>query len=195
MKNITFFAIATLASVGAFAQFNQGRMLVGGSAEFRTMADKTKSGSTTTTNGNRTTLSVAPSFGYFVINQLAVGAALETGLSKWNAKTSNDIDNTTHSLSFQPFVRYYLPMGVFFQGKFGIGSAKTTYDEDFDDEKYNTSSLALSAGYAFFLSDNVALEPELGYRTSKFKDTDSDTKNINSGLFLRVGFQIYLGNK
>src|SRR5688572_17598333 len=195
MKKITIFAITMFASMAVFAQFNQGRMLVGGSAEFRTMADKSKSGGTTTTNGNRTTLSVSPSFGYFVIDQLAVGAAVDMSVSKWNAKTPNDVDNNTTSISFQPFVRYYLPMGVFFQGKFGLGTAKTTYDENYDDNKYNTSSLALSAGYAIFLSDNVALEPELGYRTSKFKDTDSDTKNINSGIFLRIGFQIYLGNK
>ena len=192
MKKITFLGIAMLASFGVFAQFSQGRMLVGGSAEFRTMADKSKSGSTTTTNGNRTTLSVAPSFGYFVIDQLAVGASVETSVSKWNAKAGNDVDNSTHSFQFQPFVRYYLPMGVFFQGKFGLGAGKTTYDDDFDDFKFNTSSLALTAGYAFFLSDNVALEPELGYRTSKYKNADSDTKNINSGIFLRIGFQIYL---
>jgi outer membrane protein len=195
MKGITFFAITMLASMSALAQFNQGRMLVGGSAEFRTIADKNKSGGTTTTNGNRTSMSVSPSFGYFVIDQLAVGASVDMAVSKWNAKTSNDVDNNTTSIQFQPFVRYYLPAGVFFQGKFGLGTAKTTYDETYDDSKYNTSSLALSAGYAIFLSDNVALEPELGYRTSKFKNTDSDTKNINSGIFLRIGFQIYLGNK
>jgi len=192
MKKITILAITLFSSIVGFAQFNQGRMLVGGSAEFRTIADKNKSGGTTTTNGTRTTLSVSPSFGYFVIDQLAVGASVDTGLSKWNARSSNDVDSNTTSVQLQPFVRYYLPAGVFFQGKFGLGTAKTTYDENYDDSKYNTSSLALSAGYAIFLSDNVALEPELGYRTSKFKDTDSDTKNINSGIFLRIGFQIYL---
>ena len=195
MKKITILAITLFSSIVGFAQFNKGRMLVGGSAEFRTISDKDKSGATTTTNGTRTSLSVSPSFGYFVIDQLAVGASVDMGVSKWNAKTANDVDNNTTSFQFQPFVRYYLPMGVFFQGKFGLGTAKTTYDENYDDNKYNTSSLALSAGYAIFLSDNVALEPELGYRTSKFKESDSDTKNINSGIFLRIGFQIYLGNK
>ena len=195
MKKITFLVITAFASVGAFAQFNQGRMLVGGSAEIRTMADKDKSGGTTVTNGNRTSLSLSPSFGYFIIDQLAVGAAIDMGLSKWNDKSGFDDDNTTTNIQLQPFVRYYLPMGIFFQGKFGLGTAKTTYDDDSRDNKYNTSSLALSAGYAIFLSDNVSLEPEFGYRTSKFKNTDSDTKNLNSGIFLRIGFQIYLGNK
>src|SRR5687768_11844722 len=95
MKKITILAITLFSSIVGFAQFNQGRMLVGGSAEFRTIADKNKSGGTTTTNGNRTTLSVSPSFGYFFIDQLAVGASLDMGHSKWNAKTSNDVDNNT----------------------------------------------------------------------------------------------------
>jgi outer membrane protein len=195
MKKIIFFGVVMALCSSVFAQFNQGRMLVGGSAEFRTMSDKDKSGATTTTNGNRTTMSVSPSFGYFVIDQLAVGASVDMAVTKWNDKSGFDDDNTTTTVQFQPFVRYYLPMGIFFQGKFGLGTAKTTYEDNTADNKYNTSSLALSAGYAIFLSDNVALEPELGYRTSKFKNTDSDTKNINSGIFLRIGFQIYLGNK
>ena len=131
MKKITILAITLFSSIVGFAQFNQGRMLVGGSAEFRTIADKNKSGGTTTTNGTRTTLSVSPSFGYFVINQLAVGASLDMGLSKWNAKTSNDVDNNTTSNQFHPFFRYYLPAGVLFQVKFVLCTDKNKYDENY----------------------------------------------------------------
>src|SRR5688500_19627248 len=108
MKKITFLVITAFASVGAFAQFNQGRMLVGGSAEIRTMADKDKSGGTTVTNGNRTSLSLSPSFGYFIIDQLAVGAAIDVGLGKWNDKSSFDDDNTMYTIQFHHFVRIFL---------------------------------------------------------------------------------------
>lgn len=195
MKKFTVLAVILFTSAGAFAQFNKGRMLVGGSAEFSTNTAKNRNGGTTTTQGTRTSLSISPDFGYFVIDNLAVGAELGLGLSKWNAKTSNGVDASTTSISFNPFARYYLPIGIFFQGKFGLGTAKTTYDENIDDFKYNTASLALSAGYVIFLTDNVALEPELGYQTSRIKEDDSNTKDINSGIFMRIGFQIYLGNK
>ena len=75
MKKITFFAIAMFATLSSFAQFNQGRMLVGGSAELSTNTNKQKDGNTTTTNSKTTSFTVSPSFGYFVIDQLAVGAA------------------------------------------------------------------------------------------------------------------------
>jgi outer membrane protein len=195
MKKFTVLAVILFMSVGAFAQFNKGRMLVGGSAQFSTDTEKNRNGGTTTTEGTRTTLSISPDFGYFIIDNLAIGAELNLSLSKWNAKTANGVDASTTSVSFSPFARYYLPMGIFFQGKFGLGTARTSYDENFDDFKYNTTSLALSAGYVIFLTDNVALEPELGYQTFRYKGDDSNTKDINSGIFMRIGFQIYLGNK
>jgi outer membrane protein len=196
MKKITLFAIAMFATLGAFAQFNKGRMLVGGSSEFSTNKNKEKDGNTTTTNSTQTSFSLSPNFGYFVIDQLAVGASLGFGVDKWNDKSGGDFDNSTTSFQIAPFVRYYLPVGVFFQGRFGVGTQKTKFDNDnFGERKYNNSGLSLSAGYVIFLNDYVALEPELGYRTSKSKEKDSDEKDIDSGLFLRIGFQIYLGNK
>lgn len=195
MKKFTILTIAIFASLAVCAQFNRGRMLVGGSAEFSTAADKSKTGGTTVKNGNYTSLTVSPQFGYFVIDNLAVGAALSMGLGKWNAKNDNDDDMTSTSIQFQPFVRYYLPMGIFFQGKVGLGTTKYKYDNSNFDDKYNTTSLALSGGYALFLADNVAVEPEVGYRITKSKEDDSDVKEIDSGLFIRIGFQIYLGNK
>src|SRR5687768_3204841 len=115
MKKVTFLVVALVASLGAFAQFNQGRMIVGGSAEFRTDTDKDKSGGTTVTNGTTTSLSIDPNFGYFVIDNLAVGASLGLSLSKWNSKGSNGTDSNTTSINFAPFARYYLPFGLFFQ--------------------------------------------------------------------------------
>lgn len=193
MKKITLLAIAVCASLGAFAQFNQGRMIVGGSAEFSIITDKTKSGGTTVTDGTTTSLSIAPGFGYFIIDNLAVGASVTLAVSKRNAR-GNGSDYNSTGVNFGPFARYYLPFGLFFQGKFSLGTSKTLFDNSAD-SKYNTSGLSLSAGYPIFLSDNVALEPEVGYRTSRYKETDSNRKDIDSGIFMRIGFQIYLGKR
>ena len=194
MKKFTILSLMVFAAFASFAQFNKGRMLVGGSSEFRTETEKSKSGGTTVTDGRWTNLSFAPRFGYFVIDNLAVGAGLSIGLGKWADENDNDDDYTSSNIQFQPFARYYLPQGIFFQGQVGLGSGKTNYN-DRPDYKYNLSSLAISAGYAFFLNDNVAVEPSLGYRTTGWKNKDSEVKDIDSGLFLQIGFQIYLGNK
>jgi outer membrane protein len=195
MKKITILVIAIASSFAAFAQYNQGRMLVGGSFELSTNTDKTRDGGRTITNGTRTTFNLSPRFGYFIMDNLAIGAGVGLGLSKWNSK-NNGSDYNTSSISFQPFARYYLPVNVFFHGEFGVGTSTTkSEDSNFADYKYNSINLALGAGYALFLTDNVAVEPMLTYRFSRSKYDYDNEKNIDSGLFLSVGFQIYLGNK
>lgn len=195
MKKITILVIAMVASFGALAQFNQGRMLVGGSASLRSTTGKTKDGGQTVTNGTRTDFNLSPRFGYFVIDNLAVGAELGIGLSKWNSKT-NGSDYNTNTLSFGPFVRYYLPVNVFFHGNLNFGTQRTKYENsNFDTGKYNTFGLGIGAGYAWMLNDYIAVEPMLLYGFKRGKDSASDDKYIDSGLSLSVGFQIYLGNK
>ncbi|WP_276372068.1 outer membrane beta-barrel protein [Chryseolinea sp. H1M3-3] len=196
MKKITILMIAMCATVGAYAQFNQGRMLVGGSLAFQSVTSKYKFDGQTTTEGKSTDFSIAPQFGYFVIDNLAVGATLDVTLSKWK-DDDGDYESTATILEFQPTVRYYLPMGVFFQGQFGIGTGKYKDDEDgnVDEEKFTRTSFAGAVGYAIFLNDNIAIEPMIGYGSSGDKYKDADYKDINNGLFVRVGIQAYLGNK
>jgi outer membrane protein len=195
MKKITILVIALASSFGALAQYNQGRMLVGGSFELSTRTFKTRDGNQTTTRGTQTVFNLSPRFGYFIIDNLAIGAGVGLGLVKWNSK-NNGTDYNTSSISFQPFARYYLPVNVFFHGELGIGTSRTRYeDQNFNDEQRNIFNLALGAGYALFLTDNVAVEPTLMYKFSRSKYDDEDEKDTDSGLFLGVGFQIYLGNK
>ncbi|HEX8060761.1 MAG TPA: hypothetical protein VF473_07485, partial [Cyclobacteriaceae bacterium] len=59
--------------------------------------------------------------------------------------------------------------------------------------KYNTSNWSVGAGYAYFLNDYVAIEPLIGYGANIQKVSNPDIKYSQPGLFLKVGFQIYLG--
>lgn len=199
MKKAIFTLAVILAGItSSFAQFEQGRMLVGGTVGFSSTTSKSESGSNSITWGNTTEISLAPQFGYFVIDNLAIGAGLDVSLSSFKPDDDdNDSEYSATGVQFQPFVRYYLPAKVFFQGNFGLGSAKyeETYLGDTDEEKYGLSSWSLAAGYAIMLNDNVAIEPMLGYgsTTTKYKDSDPEEKDIDSGLFIRVGIQVYLG--
>jgi hypothetical protein len=170
-------------------------MLVGGSLGFSTQTEKTKYDGNTQTDGKWTSFSLEPQFGYFVITNLAVGASLDLGLSKWKDEADGDDDYSVTSIEFTPTVRYYLLQNIFFQGQVGIGTAKYKYGSgNIDEDKYSTLSFALAAGYAYFLSDNVVIEPMIGYGSNRETKKDTDVKNINNGLFLRVGLQVYLGN-
>ncbi|MFZ5972599.1 MAG: outer membrane beta-barrel protein [Bacteroidota bacterium] len=190
--SIVFF----LAASSTFAQFNQGRILTGGSVGFSTDTNKSKANSTTTTNGRSTSFTLSPNAGYFVIDNLAVGAALEIFANSYKPDGNGSKSNQS-SLSIAPFVRYYLSPGIFFQGQYAVGAGKNKYSVGNTnvEEKYGISAVSLGAGYAHFLNDHVAIEPFIGYRSSSLKDKDDDSKNIDSGLFLNVGLQVYLGNR
>jgi outer membrane protein W len=195
-KIITVIALALICS-GAYAQFNQGRYLVGGSVGFVTTTSKTKTDNATTKNGSSTSFTLAPDVGYFIIDNLAVGAGLGVSLSSSKSAGNNDSKSSSSSFTLTPFVRYYLDQGIFFQGQVGFGGGSGKYTPDGSTtsttEKFGLFSWALAAGYAHFLNDYVALEPIVGYGANTTSYNDPDFKSVSSGLFINVGLQVYLG--
>jgi hypothetical protein len=195
----TFFTLLILAcaSMSALAQFEQGKMLVGGNFGLEFSTSKSKYNNQTSTNGKSTSFSLEPRFGYFVINNLVVGGELGLGLSSFKYDGEDDKWTST-AITIGPFVRYYFQPGIFVEGKYAIGTMKTKDDDfvgDVEEYKYSLSSVSLGAGYAYFLNENIALEPMIGFQSSGQKNKtngEPDVKTIDSGLFIRVGFQIYL---
>ncbi len=171
--------IFSLSTVSA--QIYKGQWLVGGNVAFTS----SKEGDYKTT-----TFQFSPNAGYFFINKLAGGLRLNINSAK---EKFNDVESTATTTSIAPFARYYfLPaaqkVNVFADASYSIGSMK--YEEDDEDEqKVNVNGFTFSAGPAFFLTPNTALEVTLGYNSSKVEDADEST-----GTFLfGVGFQIHLG--
>lgn len=184
--------VVMFTTAGVYAQIGQGTMMVGGNAGFSSIKYKQKQGSTTHDDYTMTTFSLAPQFGYFVIDNLAVGGDLNVSLSKYSDEDTDD-ESKDNSFELRPFVRYYLPQKIFFHGQFGIGSGSTK-DEDNNKNKYNLTSWNLGVGYAIFITNNIAIEPMIKYGSNikNYKDANPDYKDINTGLSLNVGFQIYL---
>ncbi len=196
MQKAILAIVLLLATSNVFAQFNQGRILAGGNVAFSTSTDKSKVNSTTTTNGRATSFSLSPNAGYFVIDNLAFGAALEIGTGSYKPD-GNGSEYNGSSVTFAPFVRYYLNPGIFFQGQYGLGTEKdkSTFGNTTNENKFSISTVSLGVGYAHFLNDHVAIEPFIGYRSRSQENKDNDTRNIDSGLFLNIGLQVYLGNR
>ena len=197
MKKIILVALTLFTFTGiSFAQFEQGRILAGGSIGFSTNTNKTKNNNTTTTNYKGTNLNFTPKVGYFVINNLAVGAGLDiiSQSVKYDGSSNKEVSTST---VIEPFVRYYVKPGIFFNGAFGAGPGKYkyTYGSTTTTTKFNTTKWSLAAGYAYFLNNSVAIEPMIGYASSTQKAKSNDNKNVDGGLFINIGFQIYLGKK
>jgi len=195
MKRIvTVFALAMICS-GAFAQFNQGRYLVGGALSLTATTEKSQSGGTTTTVGKNTDFTFTPTFGYFVIDNLAVGAAIDASVQSFKADGSSS-KNSASVTTIDPFVRYYLDPGIFFQGRIGFGGAsyKNTTGSTTTTSKGSVFSWDIGAGYAYFLTDNVAVEPLIKYGVQSVKAKNAgDSKTTNGGIQFQIGFTIYLG--
>ena len=190
MKKLVVSFLFGITCMVSYGQFTQGTIMVGGSfgADFDT--EKTKTGNTTTVTGHTTSIDIAPSAGYFVIDNVAVGAAIDMYASKYKSKDGLST-NSSNSVSFAPFARYYYQK-FYGQGSFQLGTEKTKYvfDGNTTNTTSNISGWSLAVGYAYLLNQNVALEPQIGFQSNGYK-TGND-KDITSGLFLRIGFQIYL---
>jgi outer membrane protein len=195
-KIVTVIALALICS-GAYAQFNQGRYLVGGAVGFSATTGKAKSNSATSTIGHYTSFSVNPNVGYFVIDNLAVGAGLGLGVSTSKGDGNDNSKHTNTKFTLTPFARYYLDPGIFFQAQVGFGSEsdkdKNNGSNTTTTTKYGVFNWALAAGYAYFLNDYVAIEPMVGFKSESLKNKDADVKGIDSGLFINIGLQVYLG--
>lgn len=154
------------------AQTSKGSWLIGGGITFS---------SSKTGDFDQTDFSITPGAGYFFANNFAAGAGIGFASSK------EEGEDATTLFSFNPFLRYYfVDIGskakLFANGTFGFGSAKILGDSE------PFTNWEISAGPAFFLNKNVALEMALAYGSLKFKDADDATNSFGA----KVGFQIHL---
>lgn len=187
-KSFFTFVFIVFCAYGAVAQFEQGRILAGGAFGLSFDNDKGVYDGVTQWEYKTTTLSLSPRAGFFVADGLAVGAGLEFGSSTFK---SGDYKETTTAFGLSPFVRYYLPQGIFGQAEVGFGSGK--YEGEGED-KQKFFLWSVGAGYAIFLNDNVAVEPMVSYKANTITNSDdTNAKEKNNTILLSVGFSIYLG--
>jgi hypothetical protein len=196
-KRIIFTFCAVFLYVSAIAQLEKGRILAGGSSGLSFNNYKSTYNGTNVYETKTTRFSFSPRAGYFVTDAIAVGAALNFSAS--STKYDDDDKYNGTSISFTPFVRYYLPQRLFGQFELGVGTSKDkwTYVDDDDEEyKYKSFVWSLGVGYAYFLNDNVAIEPMVSYNATTYTDKD-DTKDKDKYgyIMLQIGFNIYLDFK
>lgn len=179
MKKVLLMATFAVASITGFSQTSKGTWLLGGGAGFS---------SSKTGDAKASTVSFSPNAGYFVMDNFAAGLSLSVTSGKTNSGAAGEADSKESISSFGPFVRYYFPLAgttkIFANAGVGFGSTK--YD---DLATMSSTTWALSAGPAFFLNKNTALEVAISYGSTKVKDFTESTNTFG----INVGFQIHLG--
>jgi outer membrane protein W len=186
MKKITFLFCAL---VGFFlttqlnAQTDQGRFTVGSS--FANLSFSKGSVS----------VSLYPSVGYFVVDNLAVGLSLTAAYGSndftFNAASTN-LKSTI--LGVGPYVNYYFGEGKL---KPVIGASFSYLHQSNDTidingnigkSKENYTNASLGGGIAYFINDNVSVNGIVNYN----RDLRADVANPGS-VNVNFGFQIFLG--
>lgn len=138
MKKLLFITVfACTITTTSFAQIERGTILAGASSNFgyNNISPDNSSG--------YNILNVDLKAGYFVINNLTAG--LNVGYSKID-------DSSVTSVGI--FTRYYVA------GKFFAGVGYTSIKPDGGD---SATEIPIELGFAAFVSDNIAIEPSVGY--------------------------------
>ncbi len=156
MKKIAFIVIALVMSLAANAQFEKGKGYLGASL----------SGIDLSSQNKEFHLGINAKLGYlFMDNLMAVG---EVGYEHWQSQPD--------FLTLGAAGRYYFVKNGIYVGA-GLKYKHTT--------GYNDVLPGIHAGYAFFLTRTVTLEPEVYF--------DLSTKNSSYNSYgLRIGIGVYL---
>lgn len=175
MKLKSFFltSVALFLASFLFAQTGKGGVLLGGSASFDVQFEDPE---------NATTFDFSPDLGFFVIDNLALGATV-------TLQTTKQGDVSVNAFGIAPFARYYFGSSstkFFAHAQVGYLSSKSDF---FGDEfTIKGSQINIGPGVALFLNDHVAIEGILAYNKLG-GDFDVD------GIGFRFGVQAYLGGK
>ena len=188
MKKVLFSAVALLAFGFANAQeeksanggFAKGDVFVSGAVTF---------GSSKTGDFKVNAFEIAPKVGYFVTENIAVGASVGLQSLKFD---NGSADATNSGLGLGAFGRYYFTPANKFSLFAELGIDYTSFDEEFDAESgtvYGSSfeskelGFGLGAGMNYFVSSNFSIEAGvavLGYSSNDNGGNGADKTNTFS---------------
>ena len=194
MKKILLIG-AVVLSGALSAQMTKGSWVVGGSTNlnFSNTSSKLKYDGVSMDGPKISTLNFSPSFGYFVMDKLAIG--LDVGFVSITAKL-DDYKDTTSVISFMPTGTYYFKGAsniVPYLGA-GVGYASTKEKEvmpGYPDEEYTSDGLAWKAkgGMVYLITPSIGVDLGLSY--GSFSSKDDGLTDTNSTFGLNAGFSFF----
>jgi Outer membrane protein beta-barrel domain len=219
MKKVIAFTtvLCFLALSATEAQINKGRMLAGISTSFSNVnygSDIMSLGFTSIRQKsnapgyveppaqNLTTFNLSPRFGYFVINNLAVGidATIASAVQK---ESQYDSKFSMTYLGLGPFVRYYISgnkVMPFFEasGSFGSIIEEDSFQENTNTYKTGVRNLGAGVGVAVRLSERLTFDMLAGYNSTVSKsktNNPDDERTVQGTIGFKFGFVVLLGSK
>ena len=147
-----------------------------------------------------TTLNLLPKFGYFIINNLAVGLNMYIGTSTDKPKSGGKYNTTSFGLG--PFIRYYISgskVMPFFEISSLFGSETNKYEDPYSSSsnKNSLTSFGGGAGLAVKLGDKVTFDMMAGYNSTSEKakeNNPNDERTVQGTIAFKLGFTVLLGS-
>lgn len=170
-RSLIFVFLMFFATCG-YSQTSSGNMMVGGAIEFRSQSHQSDNVNTFAS------VYFAPGFGYFISDNLAVGAGLS--LSSWRNGTGA-AKSVTSSFGFSPFARYYKftsneSFAFFGQASLSVRSTKTDPSSG-NITRGNGISFAISPGASYFFNEHWAMELSMSLFSISSSDPDTDNND------------------
>jgi len=208
MKKCFLILITVCGIQMGYSQTEKGKMFIGGQINL--------SGNTTSNldtlykyDYNSNGFTIAPNFGYFIIDNFAIGANVNLGVSNYTEKQNytnqipSEYTNKYNTLSFGigGFARYYMNITDNFKFYFNGGMnylhqiQKTTNSNNDPNYVYSTNnpasqenqinnvSLIISPGLVYFVTPKIGIETAFGninYSYSSSKNTSLSYDNHNN---------------
>lgn len=197
MKKTSFLSVLfVLLAFGANAQTQQGNWVASGKTGLDFISATTKEyydGETDSDSDyKQSSISVSPSVGYFVIDNLAVG--LSAAFQSYKDKTGNDDwSDPSTAFAIMPFATYYIPLQGQVRPFVGVGGGFGGVSEGDDDaDKFSGLALGGNAGVAIFLNDKISLDLGAQYIHTNYKNKDDNDWRLKTGsIGAMVGFSVY----
>jgi hypothetical protein len=195
MKKLFTILCATILFLGVSAQTEAGTMLLEGGSDLNFTSLNISSISVDGEDvelpddlDGTSELGLNVAGAYFLMDGLAAGLVID-----YSSSSSGDYSSS--SMTIGPMVRYYIgESGLWGQASYGMGSSTEKYDGDSEDGP-SISLLAFGAGYALYLSDNISLNPSLGYvMATATQDDGVEVKTKMGGIVFSTGLTLHLGN-
>ena len=144
------------------------------------------------------TISLSPSFGYFIMDDLAVGLASTISLNTYKDEDGDKSNQTTYMVI--PTAIYYFNVEgnvkPLVQAGVGFGGGSYKYIPKSGNDSKSSSFgpvFNFGTGAAYFVNDNISINFGLSYTIANFTDSDDNKYKTKQGNFgVNIGIAVYL---
>lgn len=200
MKKLLLVLITILPSILILGQTTKGKFILSAGTGVQFTGSNVKSvvdGKTQRESDKVNSFSFMPTFGYFVIDNLAVG--LSSNISTTTYKYSTGDKYISNSTLIMPIAMYYFPMDgkirPLVQIGVGYSSIRVNYvPKTFNNSKetYSGPAYNFGGGVSYFISEDISFNFGLSYTKSTLtKSTQNEFKQKRGDFGSNIGISIF----